>query len=70
MLQRPDFAGTTTHPHRQKEFAPELLMESYAMSDNPKLGFKIFGASVTAEGALAVAGAVLMFLALLACYRF
>jgi hypothetical protein len=45
-------------------------MESYAMSEPPKLHVKIFGLSVSAEGALAIGAALVIVFAVLAFYRF
>jgi hypothetical protein len=44
-------------------------MESCVMSD-PKLGFEMWGIRFNAEGALAIFGAVVLVLSVLAFYRF
>jgi hypothetical protein len=40
------------------------------MSEPPKLHVKIWGVSVSAEGALAIGAACLIVVAVIACYRF
>ena len=40
------------------------------MSERPKLGFEMWGIRFNAEGALAIIGAIILVLAVLAFYRF
>ncbi len=47
----------------------DCSMESCVMSD-PKLGFEMWGIRFNAEGALAIFGAVVLVLSVLAFYRF
>jgi hypothetical protein len=48
----------------------EFQMESCVMSKPPKLGFKFWGFSLDAEGALGVIAAIVICLLVLIAYRF
>ena len=60
----------TGHISMPRKDSSQVLMESYVMSEPPKIEFAFWGCKVSAQGVIGIVAAVTVVAMLLAFYRF